>query len=224
MSIINLNKVVYEVNNNIILDKISLNIEQGEAISIIGESGSGKSTILKVLSDLIKTNDGSIKFLGQDYTKIDPIKLRKDVSYCVQIPILFGKTVYDNFKFVFDVRGDIYDDNRVKELLEKFSLSNDYVNKDINSLSGGEKQRIALIRNLIYIPKVLLLDEVTSALDNENTKIVEEYIKDLNQEGVTIIWVTHSNSQSLRIFDKRIVMSKGKIDRIEIINQRSVAV
>ena len=89
--------------------------------------------------------------------------------------------------------------------------------KSINSLSGGEKQRIAIARNLMYIPDVLLLDEATSALDKLNAQVVEEYIRDINKEGVTVLWVTHNLEQSRGIFNKRITLSEGSVEKVEVI-------
>ncbi|WP_297439339.1 ATP-binding cassette domain-containing protein [uncultured Clostridium sp.] len=216
--------IIYKIDDKVILDNLSLDIEKGDLISIVGESGCGKSTFLKILSDLISISSGKLKYNGTSYGEIDPLEIRKNISYCVQLPFLFGKTVYDNFNFVFEVRKEKFNEKRVVELLERFSLTKDYIDKSINKLSGGEKQRIALIRNLIYKPEVLLLDEATSALDNENTRIIEEYVKELNNEGVTIIWVTHSDEQSYGMFKKRITMVKGKIDNIEILDKSEVIV
>ncbi|MGL4798700.1 MAG: ATP-binding cassette domain-containing protein, partial [Cellulosilyticaceae bacterium] len=92
-----------------------------------------------------------------------------------------------------------------------------YIEKEINGLSGGEKQRIALIRNLIYTPDVLLLDEVTASLDKENAVVVEGYIKALNEKGVTVLWITHSETQSTAIFNKRLVVEDGKLSRLEVL-------
>lgn len=224
MGKINIKNITYKIEDNIVLDNLSLDIEKGDLISIVGESGCGKSTLLKILSDLISISDGDIHFRGESYKNLNPLELRKEISYCVQLPFLFGETVYDNFKFVFEVRKEKFDENRVVELLKRFNLSKEYLQKDVNNLSGGEKQRIALIRNLIYKPSVLLLDEATSALDNENTRIVEEYVQELNNEGVTVLWVTHSNEQSYGIFKKRITMAKGSINNIEILDKEEALV
>ncbi|WP_297517801.1 ATP-binding cassette domain-containing protein [uncultured Clostridium sp.] len=224
MKILKVNNIDYKIRERDILKDISLEIKEREIISIIGESGSGKSTLLKVLSDLVKKSSGEISYRGKSYNDINPIKLRQNISYCVQLPYLFGKKVEDNFKFIFEVRKDKYDKKRVLEVLNEFKISEDYLDKQVDSLSGGEKQRIAIARNLIYKPDVLLLDEATSALDNENTLIVETYIEKLNKEGVTVLWVTHSEEQSLRIFGKRIIMKNGIIEEIEILEKMEVVI
>ncbi|MGL5087449.1 MAG: ABC transporter ATP-binding protein, partial [Clostridium sp.] len=123
---------------------------------------------------------------------------------------------YDNLKFPFEVRSEEINNNKILDLLNKFNLDESFLNKDINSLSGGEKQRIALMRNLVYMPEVLLLDEATSALDRENANRIEGIIKDINNKGVTVVWITHSLEQSENIFNKRITMESGKIIKAEV--------
>lgn len=215
MKILSIKEVSYNFENTQILKGISFDVLKGDCISIVGQSGSGKSTLLKICADLLPLSSGEIYFNGKSYKSYNPIELRKRVSYCVQLPYLFGNTVYDNLKFPFKVRGHKVDKNRINCLLNKFNLDESYLEKDINSLSGGEKQRIAIIRNLIYVPEVLLLDEASASLDKENTSIVENYIKELNKAGVTVIWITHSEEQSKSIFNKRIVISEGKVIEVE---------
>lgn len=217
MSILSIKNIYYNTDNLRILNGISLDIKKGECISLVGESGSGKSTLMKLCADLITVSQGDILYEGKSYKDYNPLELRKKISYCVQIPYLFGSSVYENLEFPFKIRHEKMDKDKVIKLLNKFNLNESYLQKDINSLSGGEKQRISLIRNLIYTPKILLLDEVTSALDSENTKIIEQYVKELNESGVTILWITHDLEQSKGIFNKRVTISKGKISKVEVI-------
>ena len=215
MNILRIKDITYNFDNTEILSGISIDVKKGDCISIVGQSGSGKSTFLKICADLLPTSSGEIYFKEKNYTDYNPTQLRKLVSYCVQIPYLFGKTVYDNLEFPFKVRNEKVNENRLNFLLNKFNLNETYLQKDINSLSGGEKQRIAIIRNLIYIPEVLLLDEATASLDKENASIVEEYVKELNKGGVTVLWITHSEKQSKSIFNKRITIDEGKVIKVE---------
>lgn len=215
MNILRIKDITYNFDNTEILNGISIDVKKGDCISIVGQSGSGKSTFLKICADLLPTSSGEIYFKEKNYTDYNPTQLRKLVSYCVQIPYLFGKTVYDNLEFPFKVRNEKVNENRLNFLLNKFNLNETYLQKDINSLSGGEKQRIAIIRNLIYIPEVLLLDEATASLDKENASIVEEYVKELNKGGVTVLWITHSEKQSKSIFNKRITIDEGKVIKVE---------
>lgn len=211
MSILRLKDIRYISDNTQVLDSVNLNIEKGDCVSIIGASGSGKSTLLKICSDLISPTNGEIFFEEKNYLDYDPIELRKKISYCVQIPYLFGKSVFDNLSYPFIIRKKEIDEQRILQFMKKLNLDSDYLHKDINVLSGGEKQRVALIRNLMFTPDILLLDEVTSALDKENAKIVESLIKEMNDNGITVIWVTHSLEQSESIFNKRIQMDQGQV-------------
>ncbi|GAA0855443.1 MULTISPECIES: ABC transporter ATP-binding protein [Clostridium] len=215
MSILKLDNISYKLDNTDILKNINLEIFKGDCISLIGPSGSGKSTLLKLCSSLISPTSGKIFFNSKDFYDYDLIMLRREISYCVQMPILFGNTVLDNLKFPFEIRKKDFDKNRVISLLDEFNLSKDYLYKEVANLSGGEKQRISLIRNLIFTPKILLLDEATSALDPKNSELVENIIKNLNLKGVTVLWVTHNIKQSNSIFNKRLTVSLGEIIKEE---------
>lgn len=211
MNILELKKVGYKKEEKAILQDISLQVSPGDCLSIVGASGSGKSTLLKLCSDLISPTSGEIYFKGKPYADYEPIQLRRKISYCLQTPILFGKQVAENLNFPFKIRKEAVDQGRIIQLLERFNLNESFLEKEIQNLSGGEKQRIAIIRHLLYEPEILLLDEATSALDTENAKMVEAYIQELNQKGVTILWVTHQLEQSRRIFNKRIIVGEGNI-------------
>lgn len=218
MKILEIKDLQYKSNNTNILNGINLSVEKGDCISIVGQSGSGKSTLLKMCADLLEISKGDIFYKEINYKEYDPIELRKNISYCIQLPYLFGNTVYENLEFPFKIRKEKFDNTRVKALLESFNLDKSILCKDINSLSGGEKQRISIIRNLVYTPDILLLDEATSALDNDNAKRVEEHIKQLNLRGTTVLWITHSIEQSKCIFNKRITLWEGKVENMEVIN------
>lgn len=215
MNILSIKNLTYNSQNTQILKGISFDVKKGDCISIVGQSGSGKSTLLKLCADLIPMTSGDIYFYEKSYKNYNPVELRKKISYCVQIPHLFGKTVYDNLEFPFKIRNEKVDKNRLEMLLNKFNLNLSYLDKNIDSLSGGEKQRISIIRNLIYIPEILLLDEATASLDKENANLVEKYIKELNDNGVTVLWITHSKEQSESIFNKRIEISEGTVSKVE---------
>lgn len=217
MSLLEFKDVSFINNNQSILKEVTLSIDSGDYISIVGPSGSGKSTFLKLCSNLISPSEGSILYKEKSIEEYNPTDLRKDISYCFQTPHLFGNTVMDNISFSYSIRNMTLDINRVEELLDMFNLSSNYLNKNITNLSGGEIQRISLIRNLLFKPEILLLDEVTSALDMENTLIVEDVMDLLNKSGVTILWVTHNLDQSKRSSNKLLTMEAGKIKSLEVL-------
>lgn len=104
---------------------------------------------------------------------------------------------------------------RINSLFSMFHMSTDYLKRDVQNLSGGEKQRIALIRSMLFMPKILLLDEITSALDIDNALIVEKVISSLHQEGITILWITHNPEQSTKYANKVLTIESGKINSFE---------
>lgn len=217
MSLLQFIDVNYANENKSILEEVSFCIEQKDYISIVGPSGSGKSTFLKLCSHLISPSSGEIKYNGKPLIAYDPVDLRKMIAYCFQTPLLFGSTVLENIYFSYQIRSLKLDRQRVDSLFSRFHMSMDILNKEIKNLSGGEKQRIALIRSLLFKPEILLLDEVTSALDVENTKLVEKVITSLNNEGVTVLWVTHNPEQSRRCANKLLTIEAGRIKSLEVL-------
>lgn len=217
MCILKFSNVSFKDDNKYILKNISLSINEGDFVSIVGPSGSGKSTFLKLCSSLISPDEGDILFKNKSFKEYDAVNLRKKVSYCFQIPYLFDHTVEDNLKFPYALRNKPFDINRVKELFNIFNMDISFIKKEVNNLSGGEKQRIALIRNLLFEPDILLLDEVTSALDKDNTLIVENVIQLMNKRGITILWVTHNEAQSRKYANKLMTVESGLLKNLEVL-------
>lgn len=210
--IIKLTQLSFKANDNLILNDINLSIEEGEFVTITGPSGSGKSTLLKIMASMVSQTAGSIVYQGKRLDEYDPIAYRKEVSYCFQTAVLFGKTVQENLSFPYEIRQETFNSEKAAAYLMKVGLNKTYLTKNINDLSGGEKQRIALVRNLLITPKVLLLDEVTSALDAENQLIVRHLIREMNQtEGITVLWVTH-NADEIAESDRVIQIVNGEAE------------
>lgn len=194
-----------------IINQLSFEIQQGEFVSITGQSGSGKSTVLKFLAQLndptLKVS-GSYQLLGKDVNDYSPIELRQIVSYFYQTPSLFGDTVRDNLAFPYEIRHEEFDEQRAIEMLNNVDLSQSFLDKNIKSLSGGERQRVALIRNLMYPSKVLLLDEISSALDFNTRQIIWSWLEKYRQEhGATILMVSHLDEEH-EMTDRKIEIVK----------------
>ncbi len=217
MPILEFQNVTFASEDKAILKNISVSIEPGDFISLVGPSGSGKSTFLKLCSHLISPTSGDIFFKNKNMLQYNPTELRKSIAYCFQTPHLFGDRVLENIKFPFAVRNEKYNHKRVEKLFSLFGMSTDYLNRKVQNLSGGEKQRIALIRSLIFKPEILLLDEVTSALDEKNTQIVEKVIASLNKEGITLLWITHNPKQAIKYANKVLTIEAGEIKSFEVI-------
>ncbi|WP_158783772.1 iron ABC transporter ATP-binding protein FetA [Pantoea sp. BAV 3049] len=188
--------VSFAQDGTTLLAPVSLQLDAGEFILLTGPSGSGKSTLLKIISTLLEPSGGELFFKGQPVSGIKPESHRQQVSYCFQTPVLFGETVYDNLALPWQIRQKKVDVAVLKHWLRQVNLPEEMLEKKTGQLSGGEKQRVALLRNLQFLPEVLLLDEITSALDEENKQMINQLIAGLVKEkGVAVIWISHDTAE-----------------------------
>ena len=210
MKIFELDNLGFVSPEKMILEGISLSIKEGEHLTITGHSGSGKSSLLKLLAALVSPSSGQLFYQGQEMGDLDPVAYRREVSYCFQQPVLFGQTVRDNVAFPFEIRQIPFDQERVLTALARLNLGPEFLEKPIKDLSGGEKQRVALVRNLLFEPKVLLLDEVSSGLDEKTKILLRTFLNDLHQEGVTLIEVTH-DQQEIEAAERLVTIVGGRL-------------
>lgn len=154
---------------------------------------------------------GEIFFKGKSIKEHEPTEYRKKVSYFFQNAQLFDQTVRDNLAFPYEIRDEKFNENQALRSLERVQLSSGYLNKPVKELSGGEKQRVAFIRNLQFRPEVLLLDEVTSSLDKDNRDIILNLIHQLNQEELTLLRITHDQAEIERS-SRVIFVNHGKVE------------
>ncbi|HHG8774355.1 TPA: iron ABC transporter ATP-binding protein FetA [Raoultella planticola] len=195
-AILRLDEVGFRIDETVILKNISLQLQAGEFKLITGPSGCGKSTLLKIIASLLTPTSGQIFFAGQDINTLSPETYRQQVSYCAQTPTLFGDSVYDNLIFPWQIRNKQPDPQALIADLQRFGLADNTLEKSINELSGGEKQRVSLIRNLQFLPQVLLLDEITSALDDSNKRNVNDIIhRYATEKNIAVLWVTHDSNE-----------------------------
>ena len=211
MALLEMEHLSFVSDGKVILDDISYSLEEGEFLSITGPSGSGKSTLLKIIATILSRTEGEIRYQGKSLDAYEPTEYRKEVSYTFQTPVLFGKTVRDNLAFPYEIRKKEFDEKKAISYLESLGLPKEYLDKEINTLSGGEKQRVALIRNVLFQPKILLLDEVTSALDEANRQIIWKWLQEMREHAdMTIIMVSH-NEEECSLADKNIHIVAGNI-------------
>ncbi|MGP2501937.1 iron efflux ABC transporter ATP-binding subunit FetA [Pantoea ananatis] len=171
---------------------VSLQIHRADSLVLTGPSGSGKSTLLKIMALLLNPTAGQIRFRGQDITALNAEEYRQRVSYCFQTPQLFGNTVYENLALPWQLRQQKPQRDHLVTALESVNLSPEMLNKPVEQLSGGEKQRVALLCHLQFVPDVLLLDEVTSALDEDNKRVVHALINSfITSDQMAVVWVSH---------------------------------
>ena len=196
-----------------VLDIPSLKIPGNSITTLVGPSGSGKTTVLKLLNKMLSPTQGTITFGGEDLMQADPILHRRRVTLLSQTPAMFGGSVKDNLTagLRFQKR-DVPDDAYLSAMLEKVKL-NKPLDSGVQTLSGGEKQRLALGRVLLLDSEVYLLDEPSSALDEVTAEAVIEMIAGYAQsENKTLVMVTHSSAIARRFSDSIIGVNGGKCD------------
>ena len=202
------------------LDKINLEIYEGEIFGIIGMSGAGKSTLVRTLNRLEEVSEGEVSFLGQDIGKLKPAELRKirrSISMIFQsFNLLNQKTVLDNVMLPLKIAKVNRKERReiALEMLKVVGLE-DKSKSFPAQLSGGQRQRVAIARALTVSPKVLLCDEATSALDPKITEEILALLQEINRtRGLTVIIITHEMSVVEKICDRVAIIDKGKLAEV----------
>jgi putative ABC transport system ATP-binding protein len=200
-----------------LLHGVNLQVRKGERVFLTGASGCGKSTLLRILAKL-EVSMANAVFCPRLPTQ-DARLFRAKVSYLAQDPILFDGTVLDNFELVFklDIHKDqtFHKEKALRWLLE-LGLPHDILNRHVKNLSGGERQRVALVRALLLNPYVLLLDEITSALDSTTTERVERFLLSWlgHDQSRAIVWISHNQQQVTRMATRRWeIIEKQCLDR-----------
>jgi putative ABC transport system ATP-binding protein len=194
-----------------LLRDVSFQLMRGEVMAVVGPSGAGKSTLLRLLNRLDEPTGGVIRLDGQDTRTIQPRELRRRVGMVMQRAYLFPGTVAENLVFGPAQRGVEMDADQIASMLANVGLSG-YENRDALTLSGGEAQRVAILRALANDPEALLLDEPTSALDAAARASVETAIASLiERRHLTCIWVTHSVEQARAVASHVLALDAGRV-------------
>jgi putative ABC transport system ATP-binding protein len=194
-----------------IVNDVSLDVLRGELLGIVGASGSGKSSLLRLLNRLDEPTSGTVYLDEIDYKNIAPRELRRRLGMVTQRPFLFPGTVASNLQFGPQQRGEVLPDETIRGLLRQVGMDG-FAERDVANLSGGEQQRVSLARALANQPEMLLLDEPTSALDEDAKLGVEQLIRELaTATSRTFILVTHDREQARRICDRVGTMEHGRL-------------
>jgi putative ABC transport system ATP-binding protein len=204
-------KLGREVAGKTILSDISFDVATNDLLGIVGASGSGKSSLLRLLNRLDEPTGGTVYLDRQDYRQLPPRELRRRVGMVTQRPFLFPGDVASNLRFGPAQRGETLPDEEIARLLERVGLPG-FAAREVSVLSGGEQQRVSLARALANRPEVLLLDEPTSALDEEAKFGIEELIGGLvRDQGLTCVMVTHDRDQARRMCNRVILLEAGHL-------------
>lgn len=193
-----------------VLKDISIQVEDGEIVSILGPSGCGKTTLLNLILGITQADGGSIVYNGEDLTHATMEKRGFNIVF--QDYALFPNlNVYQNVTYGLKNKPDISTKEEVEELIALLGLS-DHLNKRVDQLSGGQKQRVALARTMVMKPRILLLDEPLSALDGVIKESIKDRIKTIAREfHLTTIIVTHDPEEALTLSDRVLIIDQGKI-------------
>ncbi len=208
-----------------ILKDVNLLIEDGEFMVLVGPSGSGKTTMIKMINRLLEPTGGNIYMNGKRIKDYKERELRLSTGYVLQQIALFPNlTVAENIALIPEMKGWSKEQiaSKTEELLDKVGLpATEYVKRMPSELSGGEQQRIGIVRAIIGEPKILLMDEPFSALDAISRKQLQTLTKDLHKEfGMTTIFVTHDTDEALKLGDRIAVLEEGEI--VQVANPKTI--
>ena len=209
-------------DERLIFDNINLSISKGDFIYLVGETGSGKSSLVKSFYAEVSVSAGNIFVAGYNLNKLNKNEipsLRRDLGIVFQdLQLLSDRTINENLEFVLKATGWKNKEeitNRINEVLESVHLEN-YNSKMPHELSGGEKQRAAIARSLLNRPKVILADEPTGSLDPKKSEKIVELLKEINEKGTTVVIATH-DYEIIKKFSSRIIKcSEKKLQEITI--------
>lgn len=219
MEAITFKDVILKLKDKKIINQLSGHFKKGRITAIIGPSGSGKSTVLKLCNGLLTPTSGQIKVFNQDQAEYDMTDLRRQVGIALQEAPMIHGTVKENLLLPFEIHQEKAETSDLLKVLRDVDLPEAIINAKVDAISGGEKQRVALARLLLQDAKVLLLDEITSNLDESSMQIVEETLRRYqNEKQLTLVWVTHHIEQAKRMADDVWFMRDGYLEKSGSVN------
>lgn len=192
-----------------IISNFTAAVPAGAIVTLVGPSGSGKSTLLSLCNLLLTPDFGEIYIRGKEIREWPVTALRREAGLVFQASPMLPGTVHNNIMTINRLHGTPVNP---ESLLEKVGLSGELLHRNVQDLSGGQRQKLALARTIASKPSILLLDEVTSALDPASVHDMEELLLTMNREdGTTIIWVTHNMEQAERVGDFTWFLKNGRL-------------
>jgi osmoprotectant transport system ATP-binding protein len=209
----NVSKIYH--GNQAAIENINLKIDQGDFVCLIGTSGSGKTTTMRMINRMLDPTSGQIFFKGQNLKKYDPVKLRRQIGYVIQnIGLIPHMNIYQNITIVPKLLNWPENKKRkqAQELIKLVELPNAYLTRYPGELSGGQQQRIGVIRALAAKQDLILMDEPFGALDPITRQSLQDLVKQLQEKlGKTVVFVTHDMDEALKLATKIVVMDQGHI-------------
>ena len=199
------------------LQPLTLDIAQGEFLSVVGSSGGGKTTLLKLVNGLLLPTSGKVLVMGQDTARVDLIQLRRQIGYVIQGAALFPHlSVADNISYVPGLSGQKLSQQRLEELMKLVDLPADLLHRYPISLSGGQQQRVGIARALASQPRIMLMDEPFGAVDEITRTVLQDSIQQLHQQlQTTILFVTHNIREALRLSDRVLIINHGQVQQLD---------
>ncbi|HTG67810.1 MAG TPA: ATP-binding cassette domain-containing protein [Candidatus Udaeobacter sp.] len=208
----NLQKNRNDLESRPLFANVSAEVAEPAIIALLGVSGQGKSTLLRMLAALENIDEGDVRLHNVSQRETDPRAWRMKVCYVAQQSVMLHGSIEQNLKTVSQLHRIPYDVKLVQHLLPRLGLDHLDMGKNADQLSGGEKQRVSLLRSLLLHPEVLLLDEITASLDRGSKEMVEQVLKEWHhQEGTTMIWVTHDIVQARQMSRTVWFMGEGTL-------------
>ena len=209
---IHFENVSFETNHTPILKNITGTIHKGKITTFIGPSGAGKTTLLKLCNGLISSTDGSITIDNKNIYTIEPTILRRKVGIALQAAPILRTSVYENLALPRKLQQQKLSKEEAIRFLNDVGLDESFLNMKASELSGGQKQKLSIARTLVNQSEILLLDEITSALDPKSVREIEELILQINERfGVTIMWITHNIEQAKKLGHYTWFLKKGQL-------------
>lgn len=203
----------------VVLKDFSLDIARGEFVTVIGSSGSGKTTMLKMINGLLAPTSGTVYVNGKDISKENQTLLRRKIGYVIQgIGLFPHMSVRKNIAYVPELLGK-QEKKRiagaVAELIKMVGLEEEMLERYPAELSGGQRQRVGIARSLAANPEILLMDEPFGAVDEITRKMLQAEIVRIHEElKVTIVFITHDIKEALKLGDRVLVMNNGEIEQV----------
>lgn len=200
------------------IDDLSLKIDRGEFVMLVGSSGGGKTTMMKMVNGLIEPTRGEVKVSGHNVGDFDLVDIRRHIGYAIQGSVLFpNMSVEKNITYVMRLAKKPDKEamrERARELIELVGLDDSYLDKYPHELSGGQAQRVGIARALAANPKLLLMDEPFGAVDSITRRVLQEEMTRIYREtDATILFVTHDVEEALKMGTKLAVMHTGRLQQ-----------